>query len=174
MATRVIRWFLVLVSVAAYQGLLGEYLCPGGTGLRYDLLVIFLAGLSGGATRGVLAGGLVGFITDCLTPDFLGWGMMVNATLGLALGMSRERLFLERITARWLVFALGIAVHDIIYMLPISGFDLAVYGRTLLVNSTISIAVTSVIGTMTLVAHQSWRKPKVPLGSIASKIGISR
>ncbi len=168
MSTKFVRWFLVLLSVVAYQGLLAEYLCPGGTGLRYDLLVVFLAGLTGGATRGVLAGALVGFITDCLTPGFLGWGMMVNATLGLAAGMSRDRLFLERIAARWLVFAAGIAIHDIIYMLPVSGFDLNLYGKTLWLDSTISVVITSVVGTGALVARQAWRKPTGSFESVKS------
>jgi uncharacterized membrane protein len=159
MTTRLIRWLLVLLSVVAYQGLLAEYLCPGGIGLRYDLLVVFLAGLIGGAARGAIAGGLVGFITDCLTPNYLGWGMMVNATVGLAAGMSRDRLFLERAAARWLVFAVGIAIHEIIYLLPVSGFDPSLYGKTLLFDSSISMAITSVVGTAVLVTRQAWRRP---------------
>lgn len=165
MTTKLIRWLLVLLSVVAYQGLLAEYLCPGGTGLRYDLLVVLLAGLIGGTTRGAIAGGLVGFITDCLTPNFMGWGMMVNTTIGLAAGMSRDRLFLERIAARWLVFAVGMAVHDIIYLLPVSKFDPALYGKALWFDSTISIVITSVVGTAVLVTRQAWRKPTAAKGS---------
>lgn len=161
MTTRVLNWFLLLVSVVAYQGLLAQYLCPGGTGLRYDLLVVFLAGLTGGAARGAIAGGLVGFLTDCLTPSFLGWGMMVNASMGLVAGMSRDRLFLERISARWLVCAVCIAAREIIYLLPVTGFDLGLYGRTLWFDTTVSVILTSIVGTAVLFARQSWRKPAV-------------
>jgi uncharacterized membrane protein len=162
----VIRWVFLLLSVVAYQGLLAEYLCPAGTGLRFDLLVIFLAGLIGGVTRGVIAGGLVGFITDCLTPTFLGWGMMVNASMGLMAGMSRDRLFLERIPARWLVCAACIAIREIVYLLPVIGFDPGLYGRTLWFDTTFSVIVTSIVGTAILVARQAWRKQTAPFEPI--------
>jgi uncharacterized membrane protein len=156
------RWFLVLLSVVAYQGLLAEYLCPGGTGLRYDLLVVFLAGIIGGPTRGAIAGGFVGFLTDCLTPSFLGWGMICNASLGLAAGMSRDRLFLERITARWLVCAVALAARDIVYLLPVTRFDLGLYIHTLWFDTTVSVIITSIVATGILVAQQSWRRSAAP------------
>jgi len=158
MMAKVLRWLAVALSIAAYQGLLAEYLAPGGVGLRWALLVVLLAGLSGGATRGALVGGMVGFLTDCLTPSFLGWGMLVKVTIGAGIGMARERLFLDRVYSRWLVFAAGIALHDIVYLLPVTGFDVPVYFRTLWVDTGISVLVTSVVGTVVLAAWQSMRK----------------
>jgi hypothetical protein len=162
MTARIARWVLIVISVVAYQGLLAEYLSPGGAGLRWDLLIILLAGLTGGATRGALAGGIVGFMVDCLTPSFLGWGMMVNITLGAVVGMSRERLFLERVLARWLVLAMGILLHDIIYLLPVTGFDLALYAGILWYDTMFSVIITSVVGTGALAIWGTIRKTKTP------------
>jgi cell shape-determining protein MreD len=154
---RAFRWLLVVLSIVAFQGLLAEYLAPGGVGLRWALLIVLLAGLTGGTTRGALTGGLVGFVTDCLTPAFLGWGMLVMVTVGAAVGMARERLFLERIYSRWLVFAAGIALHDIVYLLPVTGFDMKVYFQTLWLDTGISVLVTSIVGAVTLAAWQATR-----------------
>jgi len=162
MTVKVVRWLAVALSIVAYQGLLAEYLAPGGVGLRWALLVVLLAGLSGGATRGALIGGMVGFLTDCLTPSFLGWGMLVKITIGAAVGMARERLFLERVYSRWLVFAAGIALHDIVYLLPVTGFDILVYFRTLWLDTGLSILVTSMVGTAALAVWQATRKDDKP------------
>lgn len=162
MMARIARWILVIISVVAYQGLLAEHLSPGGAGLRWDLLVILLAGLTGGVTRGALAGGIVGFMVDCLTPSFLGWGMMVNITLGAVVGMSRERLFLERVLARWMVLAVGILLHDVVYLLPVTGFDLGLYVGILWYDTMLSVIITSVLGTGALVAWETIRKTKTP------------
>ena len=168
MTAKIIRWAGVILSVVAYQGLLAEHLSPGGAGLRWDLLVVLFAGLTGGMTRGIIAGGIVGFMTDCLSPSFLGWGMMVNATLGGLTGVCRERLFLEHLYSRWIVLAAGIAAHDIVYLLPVTGFDMGLYFQTLWQDTGYSIAVTSLVGTLALViwqaVHQSAR-PSRPLAS---------
>lgn len=158
MMIRAFRWLLVVLSIVAYQGLLAEYLAPGGIGLRWALLVVLLAGLTGGTTRGALAGGVVGFVTDCLTPSFLGWGMLVMVTVGAAVGMARERLFLERIYSRWLVFAAGIALHDIVYLLPVTSFDMKVYFQTLWLDTGISLLVTSMVGAVALAVWQAMRE----------------
>ncbi len=161
MITRIIRWAAVVFSVVAFQGLLAEHLTPGGVGLRWSLLVIMLAGLTGGPTRGIIAGGLVGFVTDCLTPSFLGWGMMVKLLIGAGVGMSRERLFLERGLSRWLVLASAVLLHDLIYLLPVTGFDIGLYFRTLWPDSLISATITSVVGVVMLLAWRSFRRPLV-------------
>jgi cell shape-determining protein MreD len=162
---KIIRWAGVMLSVVAYQGLLAEYLAPGGAGLRWDLLVVLIAGLTGGVTRGILAGGIVGFITDCLTPSYLGWGVMINATLGGMIGICRERLFLEHLYSRWIVLAAGIAIHDIIYLLPFTGFNMGLYIQTLWRDTGFSVVVTSLVGTLALVvwqtAHRSARPARV-------------
>jgi cell shape-determining protein MreD len=158
---RIVRWALVVLSVAAFQGLLAQYLAPRGVGLRWDILVVILAGLTGGVTRGILAGGIVGLVSDCLAPSFLGWGMMVKATLGGAVGMSREHLFMERIVSRWIILAAGVIAHDIVYLLPVSGFDPGLYARSLAVGTTISAAATSIVGVALLILHQS-RRPISP------------
>lgn len=158
MIGKTLRWIAVILSVVAYQGLLAEHLAPNGTGFRWDILVVLLAGMIGGTTRGILAGGMVGLVTDCLVPDFLGWGMMVNAALGAAIGMSREHLFMERPVARWIVLALGLAVHDLVYLLPVSGFDLGRYGWTLATSTTISTAITSLVGIGILIMWQMGRQ----------------
>lgn len=163
MISRVVRWGLVVVSVAAYQGLLAEYLSPGGSGLRWDLLIVLLAGLTGGTARGALAGGIVGFVTDCLTPSSLGWGMMVKATLGAAMGMCRERLFLEQVFARWIILAAGVLAHDVVYLLPITDFDLRLYAQTLWLDTGISVIVTSIVGIGVLLVWQAVRKPATPV-----------
>ena len=159
MTVKIIRWAGVILSVVAYQGLLAEHLSPGGAGLRWDLLVVLFAGLTGGMTRGIIAGGIVGFMTDCLTPSFLGWGIIVKATLGGLTGVCRERLFLEHLYSRWIVFAAGIAAHYIIYLLPVTGFDMGLYLQTLWRDTGFSIVVTSLIGTLALVIWQAIHKP---------------
>lgn len=164
MTAKVIRWAGVILSVVAYQGLLAEYLAPGGAGLRWDLLVVLIAGLTGGVTRGILAGGIVGFMTDCLTPSFLGWGMMINATLGGTTGICRERLFLEHLYSRWIVLAAGIAVHDLIYLLPITGFNMGLYLHTLWRDTGFSVAITSLVGTLVLVVWGAMRRSTKPSG----------
>jgi len=166
MIGRLLRWILIIFTVVAYQGLLAEYLAPRGTGLRWDILVVLLAGMIGGTARGALAGGIVGFFSDCLVPEYLGWGMMVKATLGALIGVSREHLFTERLVARWLILALGVAAHDLVYLLPVSGFDLARYGYTLGVSTTISTVVTSTAGMGFLILWQlvSRTAPSLGLG----------
>ncbi len=152
MIVRLMNWVLLLVSVVAYQSLLVDHLNPDGIGLRWNVLVIILAGYAGGMTRGIIAGALVGFLADCLTPGYLGWGMITKTTLGAGIGFAYDRFFMERTFARWALFVISILAHDIVYLLPITRFNFTNYLKSLSVGSTVSALVTASVGTL-LIAY---------------------
>ncbi len=158
MIVRLMNWLLLLVSVVAYQSLLAEHLSPDGMGLRWNLLVIVLAGYTGGMSRGIIAGALIGFLSDCLMPGFLGWGMITKTTLGAGIGFAYDRFFMERTFARWALFVIGILAHDIVYLLPVTRFDFANNFKSLSLASPVSALITASAGTLLIAYWEHQRR----------------
>jgi hypothetical protein len=163
---RIGNWLVLLISVVAFQGILADHLAPNGLGLRWNLLIIVLAGYTGGMTRGIIAGALVGFLSDCLMPDFLGWGIITKTTLGAGIGFAYDRFFMERTFARWALFVVGILAHDLVYQLPITQFNFATWFNLLLTNSSISALITASAGTL-LIAY--WEHQRTHKGAASEQ-----
>jgi cell shape-determining protein MreD len=114
-----LRWILLLASVLGYRAWFGD--SPPLTVIRldYHLVVIVLVGLYRGQRVGAGIGWLIGFLCYSLDPGSMAWGSLLGALLGWLVGHWRERLFLEQLFYRWLIFVLAIAGYVLLHYLLI-------------------------------------------------------
>jgi hypothetical protein len=116
-----LRWILLLASVIAYRVWFTGGLPQPGITLDFDVVVIVLIGLYRGQRVGAGAGWVIGFLAYAIDPDHMAWGGLLGALLGWLIGHWRERLFLEHLLYRWIVFALGILGYKLLHYALIAG-----------------------------------------------------
>jgi cell shape-determining protein MreD len=110
-----LRWLLLLASVLGYRAWFAEGPPLTAIHLDYDLVVIALVGLYRGQRVGAGMGWLIGFLCYSLEPDTMAWGGLLGALMGWLVGHWRERLFLEQLFYRWLIFALAIIGYMLLH-----------------------------------------------------------
>ena len=118
-----VRWLLLLASVVGYRVWFPDSPPLSRIGVDYDLVVIALVGLYRGQRIGAGAGWVIGFLCYSLDPDHMAWGGFLGAILGWLVGHWRERLFLEQLGYRWLVFGTAITGYKILHYVLIVGHD---------------------------------------------------
>jgi len=119
----ILRWIILLASVVFYRVWFPESPPPLGLRLDYELLVIALIALYRGVNTGVVAGLGIGFLSHAPDPDMMGWGALLGTLLGWAVGLLKERLFLEYVLSRWLVLWGVLLVIKLVYILFAVGLD---------------------------------------------------
>ena len=119
----ILRWIILLSSVVFYRVWFPESPPPLGLRLDYEWLVIALIGLYRGVTVGSMAGWGIGFLAHASDPDMIGWGSLLGAVLGWAVGQLKERLFLEYVLSRWLVLWGVLLAIKLVYLLFAVGLD---------------------------------------------------
>lgn len=127
------RWILLLISVIAFRVWFPGNLPQPGITLDYDVVVIALVGLYRGQRIAAGAGWAIGFLAYAVDADHMAWGGLLGALLGWLIGHWRERLFLEQLLHRWLVFAVGIFGYKVLHYFLIAGTGWADFPRALLV-----------------------------------------
>ena len=119
----ILRWIILLSSVVFYRVWFPESPPPLGLRLDYEMLVIALIGLYRGVNVGSMAGWGIGFLAHASDPDMIGWGSLLGAFLGWAVGLLKERLFLEYVLSRWLVLWGILLGVKLVYILFAVGLD---------------------------------------------------
>ena len=130
--------------------------CPGdmpqpGISMDYDIIVIVLVGLYRGQRIDAGAGWAIGFLTYSIDADHMAWGAILGALLGWLVGHWRERLFLEQLLHRWLVFTFGFIGYKLFHYILISGGPPATESGKYRVCGRVSVTGAGLTGD--LVAH---------------------
>jgi len=141
-----LRWILLFISVVAFRVWFPGNLPESGIMMDYDVVVIALIGLYRGQRIAAGAGWAIGFLAYAIDPDHMAWGAILGALLGWLVGHWRERLFLEQILHRWLVFALGIFGYKLFHYVLIAGTGWADFPRTILMPILPSALIDATAG----------------------------
>lgn len=127
----ILRWLVLIASVVLYRVWFPEGPPPMGLRLDYELLAIALVGLYRGVNIGTAAGWGLGFLAHATDPDMMGWGGLLGALLGWAVGLLKERLFLEYVLSRWLVLWGVLLTVKLVYILFAVGLDPEMWLRSI-------------------------------------------
>jgi predicted membrane protein len=141
-----LRWILLFVTVIAFRVWFPGNLPQPAISLDYDVVVIVLAGLYRGQRIGAGAGWTIGFLAYAIDPDHMAWGGLLGALLGWLIGHLRERLFLEQLLHRWLVFATGIIGYKLFHYVLVAGTGWADFPRALLISLLPSALIDATAG----------------------------
>jgi hypothetical protein len=154
-----LRWILLFVSVIGFRVWFPGDLPQPGITMDYDIVVIVLVGLYRGQRIGAGAGWAIGFLSYAVEADHMAWGALLGALLGWLVGHWRERLFLEQLLHRWLVFALGIVGYKLFHYILIAGNGWADFPRAFLVpllpSALIDATAAVVIGAIWERTHKA-------------------
>lgn len=142
----ILRWLVLLVSVIGFRVWFPGSSPELGITMDYDLVVIALVGLYRGQRFGAGVGWAIGFLSYAADPDHMAWGGLLGALLGWLIGHWRERLFLEQLVYRWLVFALGILGYRLIHYVLIANNAGSDFPRALIVSILPSALIDATSG----------------------------
>lgn len=158
-----LRWILLFISVVAYRVWFPGDLPQAAITMDYDVVVIVLIGLYRGQRVGAGAGWAIGFLAYAVDPGHMAWGSLIGALLGWLIGHWRERLFLEQLLHRWLVFALGIFGYKLFHYFLIAGTGWADFPRLLLMPILPSALIDATAGVVIGVIWERMNKarPKI-------------
>lgn len=142
----ILRWVILLSSVVFYRVWFPESPPPLGLRLDYELLAIALVALYRGVNVGVVAGWGIGFLAHASDPDMMGWGSLLGALLGWAVGLLKERLFLEYVLSRWLVLWGILLAVKLVYILFAVGLDIGMWMSSIFPAGLGSAGLSATVG----------------------------
>ncbi len=116
-----LRWLLLAATIVIYRVWFPDVPSSAGVRLDYDLVAIALVGLYRGQRVGAGAGWLLGLLAHATAPDQLVWGGLLGSLLGWVVGHWRQRLFLEQLGSRWVVFVVAFFAYKLGHWMLIQG-----------------------------------------------------
>ena len=151
----VLRWILLLITVVIYRVWFPE--SPPFHEIRFDfdLAVIIMLGLYRGERVGAAAGWAIGFIAYATDADHFMWSSLLGALVGWVMGHWRDRLFLEQMLSRWIVFAIVSAGYKLLHWPLIMGIGGAPWAETLFLRILPTVLIDA---TVTVLICRIWER----------------
>jgi rod shape-determining protein MreD len=103
-------------------------------GTRPDLallVLIFIANQSN-PVECILYGFFIGFLQDVYTPEYLGYNAFTMSLIAFLLGVLKESLTVENYSVRLFTTFIACIIHDIVYLIFYTQFDLSVIRQLLI------------------------------------------
>ncbi|MBD3297458.1 MAG: hypothetical protein GF341_02300 [candidate division Zixibacteria bacterium] len=150
-----VRWVLLFLAVIVYRTWFPE--TPPFPEIRFDfdLAVIILLGLYRGERVGAAAGWGIGFIAYATDADHFMWSSLLGALVGWVVGRWRDRLFLEQLLSRWIVFAIVALSYRLLHWPLIMGIGGGPWMDTLLYKV---LPTTLIDATVTVLLSYIWER----------------
>ena len=151
----VLRWALVIIAVVAYRVWFPE--SPPFHEIRFDfdLAVIVMIGLYRGSRVGTAAGWAIGFVTHATDADHFMWSGLLGAVLGFLIGHWRDRLFLEQMLSRWIVFVIVVFGYRLFHWLLVMGLGGGPWVETLFLRIIPTVLIDA---TVTVLLCRVWER----------------
>ncbi len=113
-----LRISVVWILVAFLGGtLIGPWIAIAGISPDFTIIALVLLGLSAGALPATVGGFLLGLVQDLANPTLLGLHALCKSALGFATGRLRGRLVYGMPVVEFVVLAVAVVAHDIVFLL---------------------------------------------------------
>ncbi|GAB4328879.1 MAG: hypothetical protein Kow0074_25070 [Candidatus Zixiibacteriota bacterium] len=150
-----LRWILLVLAVIVYRTWFPE--SPPFHEIRFDfdLAVIIMLGLYRGERVGAAAGWAIGFIAYATDADHFMWSSLLGALVGWLMGHWRDRLFLEQMLSRWIVFAIVAFAYRLLHWPLVMGIGGGPWADTLFLKILPTVLIDASI---TVVMCYVWER----------------
>lgn len=152
--SKILTFLVFYLVVIIYESLFHELFRIGQARLDLSLLLLIYVTLSRGTREGILFGFWLGLLLDCLTPLWLGLGILIMTGLSYLIGVFRDSLYVENIPSKILLVFIVVMLNDLVRSLFLNHFILDQVGISLWQTSFFSAIYTTTVAALALIINQ--------------------